>query len=52
MWLKNMTDKDKAKAFEKIVREYNKDTDIPQFGRDAQEVIKWCKDWFADTKEA
>lgn len=48
MWLENMTEKEKSKAFEKIIREYEKDTDLAQFGNDTQEIIKWCMDWFSD----
>jgi len=49
-YLDNMTDKDKAKAFDKIIEDYKKGRDISKFGFDVQEVIKWCEKWFA-TKE-
>lgn len=43
MDLKNIPDEHKIKAFNMIIDEYRKDTDISQFGRDVQEILKFLK---------
>lgn len=46
MWLHNMTDEEKARAFEYIVKQTEKQPYAIQFGKDVYMILKCCEDKF------
>lgn len=44
MSLKNLSDTDKLKAFNMILRAYDKDSNLSEFGKDVQDILKFLKE--------
>jgi len=47
MSLKEISDEQKSKGFDLIIDAYNKDSNLSEFGKDVQNIIKWMKKFFS-----